>query len=290
MSNPCEPITVTPRVLAGFPIPEADGSKKSRGDVVVIGGSRRSPGAAELAGLSALRVGAGRLTLAVGASVAVTVGTSTPEAGIVGLAETRSGHVRGSAIRRARVDVMGADVVLLGPGLDDIREARTMLRKLSGLVRSTPLVIDAYGLGALADVRSRSRGMRVLTPNIREAEVLLGRSIDDLELDCSQIARRYRSVVSCFGVIASPDGQLFRVSEGGPGLGTSGSGDVLAGAITGLLARGCDATSGAVWGTYLHAQAGKALADRVGSVGFLARQISAELPSVLARAVSSAPS
>jgi len=287
MSNHVDPITVTPRLLATLPIPAADGTKKARGDVVVVGGSRRSPGAVQLAGVSALRVGAGRLTLVLGESVSTVVGAAVPEAGVVPVAETASGHVRGAGIATAADDLGGADAVLVGPGLDDIREARAMLRKLTSLLDSSPVVIDAYGLGALAGVRKRPRTEAVLTPNVHEAEILLGRTIDDLDTDCVEIARRYRGVVSCFGTIATPDRRIFRVVEGGPGLGTSGSGDVLAGAITGLLARGCDTTTAAVWGTYLHAQAGMALADRVGSVGFLARQISAELPAVLARATAS---
>jgi NAD(P)H-hydrate repair Nnr-like enzyme with NAD(P)H-hydrate dehydratase domain len=88
------------------------------------------------------------------------------------------------------------------------------------------------------------------------------------------------------GVIADPAGELYQVPQAGPGLGTSGSGDVLAGAIAGLAARGCPPLQAAVWGTYLHASAGESLAHSVAPVGYLARDISARLPFELAAVTS----
>ncbi len=282
MSTPSE--RITPGMLRAWPLPAPSGSKKSRGEVLVIGGARRSPGAAQLAGRAALRVGAGRLTLAVGASVAPAVAVALPECGIVALDETRDGHVRGASVRRAAADVAGADAVLVGPGLDDAAETRRLLQRLAGLWSpGTTAVLDAYALGALAGHphlgRRGSRGRsRILTPNQEEAARLLGHEVRDLERAALQLARRYDAVVSCFGRIASPNGRLFTVGDGSPGLGTSGSGDALAGAIAGLAARGCDPLQAAVWGTYLHAAAGKTLSDHVGSLGFLATEIVERLP------------
>ena len=85
--------------------------------------------------------------------------------------------------------------------------------------------------------------------------------------------------------VATPDGRLFHNLDGNPGLGTSGSGDVLAGAIAGLCARGADPVQAAVWGVVLHARAGDRLAASVGPLGFLAREILDALPRVLAATV-----
>lgn len=140
--------------------------------------------------------------------------------------------------------------------------------------RDTVLVLDAYALGALAGhPRLAGSGPRILTQNIEEAARLLGREVRDLDVDSRELARRYRATVSCFGRVAAPDGRLFAVADGGPGLGTSGSGDALAGAITGLAARGADPVKAAVWGTYLHAAAGESLTREVGPLGFLASEI-----------------
>src|SRR4051794_128780 len=91
---------VTPALLRSWPLPEAGSSKDFRGRLVVIGGSRKVPGAAQLAGLAALRVGAGVLTMAVAESVAVAVAVATPEAGVVGLPEGERGSLTGSGLDR----------------------------------------------------------------------------------------------------------------------------------------------------------------------------------------------
>jgi len=267
--------SVTPELLRGWPLPQPSGSKRSRGEVLVVGGALRSPGAALLAGRAALRVGAGRLTLAVGASVAAQVAVAVPESGVIPLPETSGGSIRGTGIRRAAGDLAGADAVLLGPGLDDADETARMLPRAAGASgRRTVLVLDAYALGALAGrPRLAGSGPRILTPNTEEASRLLGREADDLDADSLELARRYRAVVTCFGRVASPEGRLLSVGDGDTGLGTSGSGDALAGAITGLAARGADPLQAAVWGTYLHVSAGHSLSGTVGRLGFLASEI-----------------
>ncbi|GAA4161020.1 NAD(P)H-hydrate dehydratase [Gryllotalpicola daejeonensis] len=278
-----EVIDVDRDLLASWPVPEPQGSKHSRGDVLVIGGARSTPGAAQLAGLSALRVGAGRLTLGVAASVAATVAVAVPESGVLPLEETADFHVRGRSVRAFAADVAQADAVLVGPGLDEIREARRMLAALTDLVDPhSAVVLDAYALGALAARRGARRFRHpILTPNESEAEVLLGRSPRELADDTVELAERYEAVVSCMGIVADALGEAYRVREAGPGLGTSGSGDVQAGAITGFAARGCSPLQAAVWGTYLHARAGQSLAQAGMPVGYLARDLSERLPGEL---------
>ena len=83
--------------------------------------------------------------------------------------------------------------------------------------------------------------------------------------------------------VAAPDGTTFRNTRGNIGLGTSGSGDALSGIIAGLAARGADPLQAAVWGVYLHAKAGEVLARKMGLLGFLARELLAEVPALLAR-------
>ncbi|WP_426623451.1 NAD(P)H-hydrate dehydratase [Leifsonia sp. McL0607] len=266
---------ITPGFLRAWPLPDPGGSKYSRGQVLVVGGSRRSPGAALLSGRAALRVGAGRLTLAIGESVGVATAVALPECGVVLLPESRDGSVRGFGLRAASPDLARADAVLAGPGLDDAGETAKMLRYLGRVTaRAATLVLDAYALGALAGRPGLAGGgRRILTPNTDEAERLLGRRAGDLDTDVLAIARRYRAVVSCFGRIASPDGRLLTIDDQVPGLGTSGSGDVLSGAIAGLAARGCEPLQAAAWGTYLHVAAGMSLSKAVAPVGFLASEI-----------------
>ncbi|GHD44065.1 NAD(P)H-hydrate dehydratase [Mycetocola manganoxydans] len=276
---------VTPNALRDWPLPAAGDSKYGRGQVLIVGGAQRSPGAAMLSGLAALRVGAGRLTLAVAASVATAVAVAVPECGVVPLDETPAGAVSGSALGAAERDLSRSDAVLIGPGLDDPDELERMLSEAIGLIGAeTVVVLDAFALGVLPKLPGlvdAFGGRLVLTPNKEEAARLLERDLDDLVDGIAEIARRYSAVVTCYDVIAHPDGRIWRTGTGGGGLATSGSGDVLAGAITGLCARGASLEQAAVWATHTHAAAGDRLAVPVGPLGFLASELLDELPRVL---------
>lgn len=287
MSVPVE--VVTPQLLRGWPLPEPGRSKHSRGGVLVIGGARGTPGAVLLAGVAALRVGAGVLALAVAESVAAAVAVAVPEAGVTGLTETPGGSVAATAADLLAGPVKGADVVLFGPGLDDPDQTRDLLAALVPMVGAdTGVVIDAYGLGVLPDIGGVHQlgGRLVLTPNRAEAARLLAVDgdadlLDDPVAAAAAIADRYQGAVTFAGAVAAPDGRRWQVAAGHPGLATSGSGDVLAGAVTGLLARGADPAQATCWATQLHAAAGDRLAARVGRVGFLGRELLTELPLVL---------
>ncbi len=299
-SDSAPPTLVTPSLLRDWPLPAPGEDKYSRGSVLVIGGARATPGAALLAGTAALRAGAGKLTLAVAESVAAQVGVALPECGAMGLPETSSGSVTGEGLDLISSYLDSADAVLVGPGLDDLDLAEDLLRAL--LKREAAagekndgggpaVVLDAFALGALVNVEDRFdswKGRLILTPNPKEAEILLGRDLKDLPADVAEIADKYQAVVSCQGLIARPSGtdapeesELWKITTGYGGLGTSGSGDVLAGAIAGLRARGTTGPQAACWGTHLHAAAADRLASRLGPLGFLARELADELPALM---------
>lgn len=303
------PTQITPSLLRDWPLPSAGADKYSRGAVLVIGGARRTPGAALLAGTAALRAGAGRLTLAVAESVAVQLAVTLPEAGVIGLPESDGGSVGASGLKALTEDLDAADAVLIGPGLDDIDETEALLRELlrreaergsgrgagrgsgSGKDSHATVILDAFALGCLPKLMDELEpwaGRLILTPNPNEAGILLGRDTDNLAADVVEIAQKYRAVVSCQGVIARPPGgdapegaDRWEITTGYGGLGTSGSGDILAGAIAGLRARGTTDAQAACWGTHLHAAAADRLASRMGSLGFLARELADELPPLM---------
>ncbi|MEK0155803.1 ADP-dependent NAD(P)H-hydrate dehydratase [Arthrobacter oryzae] len=286
---------VTPTLLRGWQLPGGGSGKDDRGSVLVIGGARKTPGAALLAGTAALRAGAGRLTLAVAGSTAVQVAVALPESGVVGLAETDDGAVKGNGVSALADELGKAAAVLVGPGLDDMGETESLLRELLKLEPGRAgedrpaMVLDAYALGCLpelVDDLGPWAGRLILTPNITESGILLGRDVEDLHQDVAEIAGRYRAVVSCQGVIAEdPDGtgdvRVWEITTGYGGLGTSGSGDILAGAIAGLRARGTSDAQATCWGTHLHAAAGDRLASRLGGLGYLARELADELPALM---------
>jgi ADP-dependent NAD(P)H-hydrate dehydratase len=283
MSIPGDVEVVTAVGLREWALPGAGSTKNSRGRVLVAGGSPSTPGAVILAGLAALRVGAGVLALAVAESVAASVAVTVPEASVAGLAQL-DGRADDGALPTA---LGGVSAVLVGPGLDDPEAAEQLVRQVvENADAETTFVLDAFALGVLPglDGVERIAGRCVLTPNPSEAARLL--EVDDVDdVDeaevASQIAKRFASVVSFQNTVAAPDGQLWSVPTGHAGLGTSGSGDVLAGAVVGLLARGADPAQAACWGTFLHGTAGDRLASRVGRLGFLARELIDELPLVI---------
>jgi len=283
------PRPVTPHLLDDWLLPEPSGTKYSRGQALVIGGARGTPGGVLLAGRAALRTGAGRLSVAVAESVAQHVAVVLPECGARGLAEDEHGSVTGVGAGEALAsELERADAMLVGPGLDDAAGSARLLEELvPHLPARTPVVLDAYGLTVLPDVSAEMRralaGRLVLTPNTGELAHLLGRDglEDDEVLDATLLAaRRLDAVVGC-GTTVVADGRVWQVTTGDTGLGTSGSGDVVAGATVGLLSRGATPAQALVWAKYMHAAAGDDLVMTFGRVGYLASELVDQLPRVL---------
>ena len=281
MSSRAEPVVaVDERMLRAWPLPPPGASKDARGRIVVVGGSVRTPGAVMLAGLAALRVGAGRLTLVVPERIAGPLALAVPEAGALAL---RDGD--GALLTDEVLDELeSADAIVIGPGfVEPSITLRAVVEVCEVAAEGSGLVLDAFALGVLPGLGDLALPAdSVLSPNAEEAAILLGHDIVDTGAAVVEIAARYGATVTCYGTIADPGGRRWRVEAGGPGLGTSGSGDVLAGAVAGLLARGADAAQAAVWATHLHATAGDRLSDRSAPVGFLARELCDELPRGLA--------
>ncbi|MCY1142403.1 NAD(P)H-hydrate dehydratase [Actinoplanes sp. Pm04-4] len=275
MTSRSEERVITLRVLRDWPLPDPEGSKEARGTVLVVGGSKFTPGAVLLAGEAALRAGAGRLQLAVAEETAVQLSIAVPEAKVVGLSQSDK------LLELAEQ----ADVIALGPGLDDIDETTKLMRDVLGAARpETGVVLDAYALGALSkDPGLLQLRRAVLTPNVVEAGHLLGRDPgDDLAAAAAELAGKYKAVVSLYGHIATPDGRAWVEESGDAGLGTSGSGDARAGIVAGLLGRGADPAQAACWGAYVHAVSGQRLTPRHGRTGFLARELVNEVARTIA--------
>jgi ADP-dependent NAD(P)H-hydrate dehydratase len=276
---------VTPQSLRDWPLPEVEdgGDKNARGTVLVVGGALSTPGAVLLTGLAALRMGAGKLQILTVEPTAVALAVSVPEAAVVGVA-TRDGSLSVDAadeiVRRSE----RASALVLGPGLLDKAAAAELMRAVLPRLQDTAVLLDGLALTALAgepELLADVPGTAVLTPNDGELAALLeGEQLEGREA-AQRVASRYRAVVCAPTWVAHPDGDVWCVEAGGIGLGTSGSGDVLAGLAGGALARGAEPAQAAAWGQYVHAAAGDLLTSRVGRVGFLARELLDEVPTVL---------
>ena len=257
---------------------------------MIAGGSSEIPGALLLAGVAALRAGAGKLQLAAPRSAASTLAVSLPEARVFSLPETSDGHLDRKAGSRVVECAHGADAILTGPGMLNEEAIKGFMDELVRRVTDKPLVIDAIALSALSGGRYRftEEAQVVLTPNPGELARITGDAKAAIDADprgvAMTVARDLNAVVVLKGpetFIATPDGEVFRYSEGEVGLATSGSGDILAGILAGLLARGASLDQAAVWAVFLHGSAGNRLKHRMGPIGFLARELSAEVPKLM---------
>ncbi|WP_148572476.1 NAD(P)H-hydrate dehydratase [Nocardioides caldifontis] len=289
MAEPA-PTPVTEPLLRDWALPAPGDDKHARGTVLVVGGSAQTPGAVLLAGEAALRAGGGKLRIATEASACAPVAVAAPESRVLPLPGEGEDGALGSRAASAVVRETGsAEVVLLGPGLVDVDHA---LAFMEGVVPELEgrVVVDALGSVFVThhpDGLAHLDGC-VLTVNPTELSRILDRDEDEVERDparaASDAARRTGAVVLCGGTskwTAAPDGRCWVADVGGPGLGVSGSGDTQAGIVAGLVARGADPVQAAVWGGYLHGRAGEVLAQEVGAVGFLAREVPGRVPALL---------
>jgi ADP-dependent NAD(P)H-hydrate dehydratase len=274
-----------------LPLPEGETDKDARGRVMVVGGHREVPGAVLLAGVSALRAGAGKVQIATVESAAMGLGLAIPEARVTGLPETGSGDIGPENAALIASMIQDEDAVLLGPGMLDDSAAGDLAETLLQALDGPRLVLDAAGLTGLRQKRElmqKHAGRSVITPHAGEMATLLGIERDVVMADPLAAANRAAAETGMVVVmkgscthIVDPEGHTSLCRHGNVGLATSGSGDTLAGIIAGLLARGASPLLAAQWGVYLHAEAGMRLKARFGLLGYLAREIPAEIPGIL---------
>ena len=284
-----DPIPLDRQLLDRHPLPERDGDKDDHGKILIIAGSRDVPGAALLAAHGAMRAGAGKLQIACPGDIALPLGIEMPEAKVVGHASHRDGGFARSAIRELADLASRADAIVAGPGLEQNNAAAPLGKALLELGK--PMALDAALLHILPDCESEVRSAAVtpiLLPHSGEMASLLGCEPAEVEAEPLEAGRRcagrYRSLVLVKGVeshVVDPSGKAWKYRGGGPGLGVSGSGDVLAGVVGGLLARGAEPLAALLWAVWLHGEAGRLLSRKVGKLGFLAREIPRQLPSLL---------
>ena len=285
---PHSPRPIGPGLLDDLPLPEhgPEASKADRGKLLVVAGSVGLPGGAILAALAALRVGCGTVRVAAPRSVAVAIGAAVPELMVIPLPETSDGTSSEAAFDLLAKQFKSCDAAVIGPGLGSGDEVDRL-----GVRFATecplPTVVDAGSLLAWGHAGCpKGAGPRVFPPHAGEMARLTGLDPEEIDADRETIALRYAEE---WGAVLIVKGRqtliagrgLFVNDAGTPGLGTAGSGDVLAGVIGGLLAQGADPTTAAAWGVHLHALAGEAAASGLGDDGMIASDVVARLPGAI---------
>jgi hydroxyethylthiazole kinase-like uncharacterized protein yjeF len=283
--NPGKPLNRA--ALKSHPLPPVvNGDKETKGRILILAGSRDVPGAALLAAVAAMRSGAGKLRIATVESVAPQLGMAMPEAMVIGLAEDRRGGFAASAVTSIAEHASRVDAVVAGPGMSQGEVCGKIADAL--LQSEARLALDAALLHSLQPLPPHAHPtLPVLLPHAGELASLLKCDEDEIEREpirCGlRAAELYRSVVLVKGVVShvvTPDGDAWTYEGGAPGLGVSGSGDVLAGIVGGLLARGAEPLNALLWSVWLHGESGARLARKIGKIGFLAREIADEIPGL----------
>jgi NAD(P)H-hydrate epimerase len=293
---------ITPRDIAHLLAPRRpDANKGNFGHVLVVGGSLGKAGAAAMAGISALRVGAGLSTVATAKSVLPTVAGFHPELMTESLDETEAGTISMGALEYGRFDalVKGKTVLAIGPGIsrnvDTVEFIHTVVSKYE-----TAMVIDADGLNAFERDPGKLNGasrQRVITPHPGEMARLTGKTVPEVQRDRIGTARgfayEHQLIVVLKGhrtLIAEPSGDVWVNTSGNPGMATGGTGDILTGMVGGFMAqnpsRTCEAVLAAV---YLHGLAGDIAAESMGEYSLVATDLVKALPEAFRRVQAEAP-
>jgi NAD(P)H-hydrate epimerase len=293
-----------------------DAHKGTFGTALIAAGSINYTGAALLAGMAAYRIGAGLVTLAIPASLHGSLAGQFPEATWI-LLPHEMGVIASGAAEVLIKNLTRATALLIGPGLGLEDTTRDFIAELlNGLtekpvhgrmgfvqdpgekkeltpVSLPPMIFDADGLKLLAklpDWQKLIPASTILTPHPGEMSILTNMSIEEIQKDRLKVAHRIAQewghvlvLKGAFTVIAAPDGRSTTIPVATPALARAGTGDVLAGLITGLRAQGVDAYDAARTGAWIHAQAGLMAAEFQGSsAAVMAGDVLEAVPDVIA--------
>ncbi|MBI2687207.1 MAG: NAD(P)H-hydrate dehydratase [Acidobacteria bacterium] len=258
------------------------GHKGTYGHVLVIAGARSKPGAAAMAGIAALRAGAGLVTVASAESAIGAIAAHAPELMTAPLAETAGGAIAEQDLSALLED---KTVVAIGPGLGTDPDTIKLVRRLVTGTKQ-PMVIDADALNALAGTGwPGAAGPRILTPHPGEMARLQGRPVADRLADAMEYAKHFGVTLLLKGqrtVIANADGECWINPTGTPAMATAGSGDILTGLLAGLAAqhpaRLNEAVAAAAW---LHGKSGELAAATLGEMPVIATDLLQFLPAAL---------
>jgi len=272
-----------------------DANKGSFGHVLVIGGSVGKAGAAAMAGMSALRVGAGLSTVATAKSVLLTVAGFHPEVMTEPLEETDAGTISLRALEYGRLDalVQGKTVLAVGPGISRNSETAEFVRAVLGKYK-TAMVVDADGLNAFEGCAEKLNGKDhelVITPHPGEMARLTGRTAVEIQRDrrdsARAFAREHQVIVVLKGhrtLIAHPDRGVWVNTTGNPGMATGGTGDILTGMVAGLVAQNPTRVFEAVLtAVHLHGLAGDIACQSRGEHSLVATDLVTALPEAFWR-------
>ncbi len=267
-----------------------DVHKGTRGHLLVIAGSKGKTGAAALAAMGALRAGAGLVTVGIPASLNSIMECKLTEAMTAPLPETLSGSLSYSAFDDILRLADDKTAIAIGPGLSTEDET---VRLVCEIIKrcSLPMVIDADALNAISmnpEALDLLDNKKIVTPHPGEMGRLAGLTAKDIQQNRLAISREFAIKRKCNlvlkgagTIVAEPNGVLNINPTGNPCLATGGTGDVLTGIISGLLARGLKEVKAAKAGVYIHGLAADLYAEKNGGSGMIASDLLDKIPGIM---------
>jgi NAD(P)H-hydrate epimerase len=280
-------------VSNNLPIRHHESHKGTFGHVLLIAGSKNYVGAAVLAASGVVRSGAGLVTLATPESVYPIAASYIPEAIHLPLKEDADGRIHPDALIDISERITRYNVLAVGPGLGQSNGTKQFIASLLNVVSKTeiPIVIDADGLNNLSTIPEWWKLLKsptVITPHPGELSGLTGKSTLTIQSDRINISREYSKLWNvtlvlkgALTVISSPSNLTSISPFINPGLATAGTGDVLTGIISGLIAQGSQVFPAACSGVYLHGHAGNLTTNALGISGIIASDIVNSIPSAI---------
>jgi len=276
----------------------AESNKGSYGHVLLVGGSLGKAGSVAMAGMAALRAGAGLSTVATSKSVLATVAGFHPELMTEPLPETDAGTISSDALERIEKLSKGKSVIAIGPGVSGNPQTSQLVRTLVAKIQ-LPMVVDADGLNAFDgranELNGKGRTM-VITPHPGEMARLTGCTIADVQKDRLEVARKFARdhelIVVLKGhrtLVVKSNGEAWVNTTGNPGMATGGTGDILTGMVAGMIAQHPkQAFLAVIAAVHLHGLAGDVMCESVGEYSLVATDLLRGLPEAFRRTQTSA--
>ncbi|MGD9043126.1 MAG: NAD(P)H-hydrate dehydratase [Desulfobacterales bacterium] len=290
---------MTPEQIRTYLQPRSPDAHKGRtGHLLVIAGSIGKTGAAAMTGVSAMRAGAGLVTLGIAESLNPILETQALEVMTAPLPETQNGTLATGAAEKIKKLAAGKTCLAIGPGIGQAEETQKLVRKIISQ-SPVPVVIDADGLNNIAGQTQLLKSLKspaVLTPHPGEMARLIGVTPAEVQQNRLQCAREFAThfkvhlvLKGAATVIAHPDGSAYINPTGNPGMASGGMGDVLTGVLAGFITQGFPPEAASHAAVYLHGAAADTLAQAIGPIGYLAGEVMNAIPREIKKLLEANP-
>jgi NAD(P)H-hydrate epimerase len=294
--GPKQYLLTAEQIRAAFPIRASDTHKGHTGHLLVIAGSTGKSGAAAMTAVSAMRAGAGLVTLGIPESLNSIMETQVLEAMTAPLPECGYGVLADTAIDDIVKLADGKNCLAIGPGIGQAEKTRSLVKAVIRRI-DMPIVIDADGLNNIAgqtQLLKKRKAPTVLTPHPGEMARLIGTDAAEVQQNRLACARDFAThfgvhvvLKGAATVIAHPDGSAYLNVTGNPGMASGGMGDVLTGVLAGFITQGFTLKAAAHAAVYLHGAAADTLAQTIGPIGYLAGEVMGAIPGEIKRLIES---